>query len=130
MQKNIPLALVMGALIIGVALVYHARQLVELTAQLQATQQQMASLDTSLQDFASDLPKLIEDAGRNAGRQAVHGMAEEAVQMPLNWLNSTRFKSASDALRRILAAPNIEPTNNAVPLSRPSPPNSDAGFSP
>ena len=44
MQKNIPLALVMGALIIGVALVYHARQLVELTAQLQATQQQMATL--------------------------------------------------------------------------------------
>jgi cell division protein FtsL len=113
MQKSIALALVIGALIISVALVYHGHQLLQLSTQLQTTQKQMATLDTNLQSFAAQLPNLIGEAGKNAGRQAVHGMAEEAVKMPLNWLRSTLPKATTAGLRRFLpaAAPAAAATN-------------------
>jgi hypothetical protein len=104
MQKSIALALVIGALIISAALVYHGHQLLQLSSQLQTTQKQMATLDTNLQSFAAQLPNLIGDAGKNAGRQAVQGMAEEAVEMPLNWLRSTPLKATAVGLRRFLSA--------------------------
>jgi hypothetical protein len=113
MQKSIALALVTGALIISAALVYHGHQLLQLSAQLQTTQKQMATLDTNLQSFAAQLPSLIGEAGKNAGRQAVHGMAEEAVEMPLNWLRSIPLKATAAGLRRFLsaAAPAAAATN-------------------
>jgi len=113
MQKSIALALVAGALIISAALVYHGHQLLQLSAQLQTTQRQMATLDTNLQSFAAQLPNLIGEAGKNAGRQAVHGMAEEAVEMPLNWLKSTLPKATTAGLRSLLpaAAPAAAATN-------------------
>lgn len=118
MQKHIALALVVGALIVGAALAYHGRQLVQLSAQLQATQRQVATLDTNLQQFARELPNLIGEAGKTAGRQAVHGMAEEAVQLPLELLKSTPLKGAGDGLRRTLSnvSTGLGGTNREWPL--------------
>jgi hypothetical protein len=119
MQNNIALALVIGALIIGAALVYHGQKLEQLSAHLEATQKQISTLDTNLQYFAQELPDIIGEAGENAGRQAVHGMAEEAFQMPLNWLKSTPLKGAAAGLRRVLspADAGADTTNQIVPLA-------------
>lgn len=118
MQKLLAFALVVGALIIGAALAYHGRQLAQLSAQLKVTQQQVALLDTNLQSFSRELPDLIGDAGRSAGRQAVHGMAEEALQLPLDLLKSNPVKRASQGLRRTLSNVSTEAggTNWSVPL--------------
>jgi hypothetical protein len=119
MQKYIALALVIGALIIGAALVYHGQKLEQLSAQLQATQKQVSTLDTNLQCFAQELPDIIGEAGKNAGRQVVHGMAEEAIEMPLNWLKSTPLKGVTAGLRHVLspAHPGADTTNQMGPLA-------------
>jgi hypothetical protein len=88
MQKLIAASLVLGALIIAAALVHHGRQLSRLSHQLEMLEQRNAHLEITLQDFATNLPPLIEQAGRNAGRQAVRGIWDEAVENPLRQISS------------------------------------------
>jgi len=102
---------VVGAVIIAVALVYHGRQLVEVSRRLEALEQRSTGLDSRLEQFSSELPSLVEQAGNNAGRQAVHGMVDEVVQMPLNWLRPRLAPATSNLLRQTTWAPH---TNGPV----------------
>ena len=97
MQKSLAIAAVMGAVIIAVALVYHGRQLAEVSRRLEAMEQRTTSLDSRLEKFSTDLPILVGQAGNNAGRQAVHGVVDELVQMPLNWLRPRPTAGTSNA---------------------------------
>ena len=98
MQRSVSIAAVLGAVIIAVALVYHGRQLAEVSRRLEAMEQRTTGLDSRLEQFSSDLPTLVEQAGNNAGRQAVHGMVDEVVQMPLNWLRPRLAPATSNIL--------------------------------
>ena len=98
-------AIVLGALIIAVALVYHGRQLAEVSRRLEAIDQRTTGLDNRLDKFSSELPALVEQAGHNAGRQAVHGMVEEAIQMPLNWLRRDPTPGGTNRLTPAGSAP-------------------------
>jgi len=98
---SLGIATVLGALIIATALVYHGRQLAEVSRRLEGMEQRTTGLDRRLEEFSSELPSLVEQAGNNAGRQAVHGMVEEAVQMPLNWLRRKPATGASNALSQV-----------------------------
>jgi hypothetical protein len=101
-QKPLAIAALLGALIIAAALVYHGRQLAEVSRRLEAMEQRTTGLDSRLDRFSSELPVLVGQAGNNAGRQAVHGAVDELIQMPRNWLNSKLTSGGSAA------------TNNAV----------------
>ena len=98
MQKPLAIAAVMGALIIAVALVYQGRQLAEVSRRLEAMEQRTTSLDSRLERFSTELPVLVGQAGNNAGRQAVHGVVDELVQMPLNWLRPRPASGTSNAV--------------------------------
>jgi hypothetical protein len=104
MQRSLAIAAVLGAVIIAVALVYHGRQLAEVSRRLQAMEQRTSGLDSRLEKFSSELPTLVEQAGHNAGRQAVHGMVEEVVQIPLNWLRPKLALGASNAPKQTVSA--------------------------
>lgn len=88
-QKLTAIAAIGAALIIALALVYHGRELAKLSSQLTSLEQRNRELDLRLQTFSAELPAVIEQAGRNAGQQAVHGIFEEAVLKPLSWLGLT-----------------------------------------
>jgi hypothetical protein len=96
-QRSLAIAIVLGALIIAAALVYHGRQLAEVSRRVEAMEQRTTDLDSRLEKFSGELPALVEQAGDNAGRQAVHGMVEEVVQMPLNWLRPRPALGTSNA---------------------------------
>ena len=100
MKRPISIAVVLGAVIIAIALVYHGRQLAEVSRRLGAMEQRTSGLDSRLEKFSSELPTLVEQAGNNAGRQAVHGMVDEVVQMPLNWLRPKLASATSSVLKR------------------------------
>jgi hypothetical protein len=100
MQKLIAAGLVFGSLIIAVALVHHGRQLAGLTRQLEALEKRNAHLEITLQEFTANLPSLIEQAGRDAGRQAVRGIWDEAVENPLRQISS-RLPSGTNATETI-----------------------------
>ena len=85
MQKPIAIAAVLGALIIAAALLYHGRQLSEVSRRLEAMEQRTTDLDGRLEKFSSELPALVGQAGNNAGREAVHGIVDEIIQTPLRW---------------------------------------------
>ena len=120
MQKWWAGAAVLSALIIAAALVYHARQLAEVSRRLQAVEQRTSGLDGRLEKFSSELPTVVEQAGNNAGRQAVHGMIEEAVQMPLSWLRRTAAPAGTNGLKQALPAlPSAGPaTDQGTPWVR------------
>lgn len=105
MQKSIAIAAVLGALIIAAALVYHGRQLAEVSRRLQAMEQRTTGLDSRLEKFSSELPTLVEQAGNNAGREAVHGMVDEVVQMPLKWLRPRPATGATNAITPTVSSP-------------------------
>ena len=105
MQRSMALSAVLGAVIIAVALVYHGRQLAEVSRRLEAMEQRTTGLDSRLEQFSSELPTLVEQAGNNAGRQAVHGMVDEVVQMPLNWLRPRVAPATSNILKQTAWAP-------------------------
>jgi len=84
MQKLTASALILGALLIAAALVYHGRQLALVAGQLATLEQRTGALDQRLNTFSEELPTLVGEAGKEAGRQAVHGVIEEAVQKPMN----------------------------------------------
>jgi hypothetical protein len=63
-------------------------------------EQRTAELDLRLGQFSAELPGMVEQAGRNAGREAVHGVVEEVFEKPLNWLKSTPAQGVSNVLRR------------------------------
>ena len=110
-QKPLAIAAVLGALIIAVALVYHGRQLAEVSRRLEAMEQRTTGLDTRLEKFSSELPVLVGQAGNNAGRQAVHGVVEELVQMPLNWFRPKLTPGASNATSNaVLPSPTRDST--------------------
>jgi len=100
MQKSMPIAIILGALIIAAALVYHGHQLTKVSRRLQAMEQRTSELDNRLDMLSNNLPTLIAQAGNSAGRQVVHGMVEEAVQMPLRLLRPTSETGKSNALER------------------------------
>ena len=83
MQRITATAVVLGALIVAVSLIYHGRQLASVAGQMEALEQRTGDLDTRLKEFSQQLPSLIEQAGRDAGRQAVHGVIDEAFHKPL-----------------------------------------------
>ena len=105
------IAVVLGAAIIAVALVYHGRQLAEVSRRLEAMEQRTTGLDSRLEKFSTELPGLVEQAGNNAGRQAVHGMVDEVVQMPLNWLRPTLAPARSNIVKQSASIPH---TNGPV----------------
>jgi len=105
MQRSVAIAIILGALIIAAALVFHGRQLAEVSRRLEAMDQRTTTLDARLAELSRQLPTLIQQAGKNAGRQAVHGMVEEALQMPLNWLRSKPVLGKSNILERIVSFP-------------------------
>jgi len=116
-QRSLAIAAVLGALIIAAALIYHARQVAEVTRRLEAMEQRTTGLDSRLEKFSSELPSLVEQAGNNAGRQAVRGMVQEVVEMPLKWLAPKPASGASNDVR------------NAVSSLRSSVPAADQGGS-
>lgn len=99
-QKWLAIAAVAGALIIAAALVYHGRQLGIVSERLVAMEQRTAELDLRLGQFSTALPGMVEQAGRNAGREAVHGVVEEVFEKPLSWLKSTPAQGVSNVLQR------------------------------
>jgi hypothetical protein len=111
MQRPISIAVVLGAVIIAVALVYHGCQLAEVSRRLGAMEQRTSGLDSRLEKFSRELPTLVEQAGNNAGRQAVHGMVDEVVQMPLNWLRPKLAPATSNIPKQTASAPH---TNGPV----------------
>lgn len=111
MQKPLAIAAILGALIIAVALVYHGRQLAEVSRRLEAMEQRTTGLDTRLEKFSSELPALVGQAGNNAGRQAVHGVVEELVQMPLNWFRPKLTPGASNATSNAVSS---SPSRNST----------------
>jgi hypothetical protein len=118
LKKNtlLAIAVLLGALIIAVALVYHGQQLSEVSRRLQAMEQRATGLDSRLDQFSRDLPDLVGQAGNRAGRQAVHGMVDEAVQMPLNWLETKVGPGAKNALKQLASPlPSGDATRNPGP---------------
>ena len=117
MQKSLAVAVVTSALIIAAALVYHGRQLAEVSRRLDGMEQRTTRLDNRLDQFSRELPTLVGQAGNNAGREAVHGMVEEAVQMPLNWLKGRRVPTSANAPRRVSSVEHFEDsaTGPAIP---------------
>ncbi len=113
MQRSIAIGAVLGALIIAAALVYHGRQLAEVSRRLQAMEQRTTGLDRRLEKFSSDLPTLVEQAGHNAGREAVRGMAEEIIQTPLNWLKPRLAPSKNNAPRPNVSSAHTNPPTTA-----------------
>jgi hypothetical protein len=105
MQKPIAIAAVLGALIIAAALVYHGRQLAEVSRRLEAMEHRTTDLNGRLEKFSSELPTLVGQAGNNAGREAVHGMVDEVVQMPLKWLRSKPATGGSNASTHTVSPP-------------------------
>ena len=100
MQRPLAIAAVLGASMIAAALVYHARQLAQVSLRLEAMEQGTSVLDSRLEKFSGDLPVLVEQAANNAGRQAIHGMVDEVVQMPLSWLGAQANPGANGTLER------------------------------
>jgi hypothetical protein len=111
MQKPIAIAAVLGALIIAAALVYHGRQLAEVSRRLGAMEQRTTDLDGRLEKFSSELPALVGQAGNNAGREAVHGMVDEVVQMPLRWLRLKPTTGATNANAQTVSPPRSSSAN-------------------
>ncbi len=98
MQKLTPVAIIVGALIIAVALVFHAQRLAEVAQRIQALEQRTDDLDGRLSTFQEELPAVIEQAGNGAGRQAVHGIIDEAFHKPLRKLSPALRRAASNVV--------------------------------
>lgn len=105
MQKPIAIAAVLGALIIAAALLYHGRQMSEVSRRLEAMEQRTSELDGRLDRFSSELPALVGQAGNNAGREAVHGIVDEIIQMPLRWLRPKPATGAANANAHSVSPP-------------------------
>ncbi len=108
MQRPIAIAAILGALIIAAALVYHGRQLSEVSRRLEALEQRTSELDGRLDKFSSDLPALVGQAGNHAGREAVHGIVDEVIQLPLEWLRPKAATGATNA-----HAPSVSPPSSS-----------------
>ena len=106
MQRFTAIAMVFSALIVAVALIYHGRQL--------------ASMDKRLEKFSTELPLIIEQAGKGAGQQAVHGIIEEAFQKPFSKVAS-KFTHATSNVQKN-ADSNLDVTrlipDGGIPLIR------------
>ena len=90
MQKSLAIAVVLGASIIAAALLYHGQQLAEVSIRLAAMEKRTNGLDKRLGQFSDELPHLVEKAGNNAGRQAVHGIVDEVAHLPSKLLGRSR----------------------------------------
>ena len=113
-QKLTAIAVIGAALIIALALVYHGRELAKLSSQLASLEQRNRELDLRLQTFSAELPAVIEQAGRNAGQQAVHGIVEEAILKPLSWLGLTPAQATASSFTR--PAPQLQTNSPSASL--------------
>lgn len=101
-QKLTVISVILAAFIIALALVLHGRELAKLSNRLAALEQSSKDLELSLQKFSAELPVVIEQAGRKAGQQAVHGMVEEAFAKPMSWLGLASRQVANTPFARVM----------------------------
>lgn len=100
MQKLTPIAIVIGAVVIAAALVFHGIQLASVAGRLETLEQRTGELDVRLNSFSEELPVIVGRAGKDAGRQAVHGVVEEAFQKPLGRLMPGLTHATSNLIKR------------------------------
>lgn len=101
MHKFLAFVILVGALIVGAALVYHGKQLASVATQLDALEQRTGALDIRLDAFSEELPALIGQAGHDAGRQAFRGFIDEAIGKPLDQLLPSRAPGSTNANQQV-----------------------------
>ena len=95
MQRFMPTAIVSGAALVAVALVFHGCQLAGVAARIDALERRTGALDRRLETFSRELPSSVEQAGHDAGRQAVNGVLEELYRKSSRWLGRSPMPVAS-----------------------------------
>jgi hypothetical protein len=119
-KSSLSIAIVAGALIIAAALCYHGRELAKVSNRLAALEQRSTGLEHRLDRFSSDLPTLVGEAGKDAGRRAFHGVVEEVFQNPLNWFRPAQAQGASNNLQQAISEAHVDGslTNLGLPWIR------------
>lgn len=79
--------IIISAAIVSISILVLAYSLGRVAVEVAGARKESSVLVDRLEKLSSEVPKMAEEAGDQAGRSAVNGALDEAVGEPLRWLS-------------------------------------------
>jgi hypothetical protein len=98
MQKSVAVIILLASIVVAGSLILLSRELGVVSEEIKQLREQNASLDSRLKQLNEELPGMIEQAGGNAGREAVRGIFDEALGKPARQLRNLMESVTSGVL--------------------------------